>query len=88
MGKRQASGLFSSGLKSLAIWFERQRRVLPWRDNPSIYRVWISEIMLQQTQVSTVVPYFERFIARFPSVKALAEAPLEDVLKEWAGLGY
>lgn len=75
-------------LKQLAAWFERSSRVLPWRENPDTYRVWISEIMLQQTQVITVIPYFEKFIARFPSVQALAEAPLDDVLFHWAGLGY
>lgn len=77
-----------AGLNALASWFERQKRVLPWRSDPSLYRVWISEIMLQQTQVVTVVPYFERFIDRFPTVEALAGAPLEDVLMHWAGLGY
>ncbi|MDR3608405.1 MAG: A/G-specific adenine glycosylase [Oligoflexia bacterium] len=79
---------FRQGLKDLADWFERQKRVLPWRDEPSLYRVWISEIMLQQTQVVTVIPYFERFLKAFPSVEALAAAPEEDVLRAWAGLGY
>ena len=69
-------------------WFERQKRVLPWREDPSLYRVWISEIMLQQTQVITVIPYFEKFVARFPSVQILAAASLDDVLLHWAGLGY
>lgn len=82
------TGAFKDGLGALGAWFERQKRVLPWRDNPSLYRVWISEIMLQQTQVATVVPYFERFLERFPDVRALAEAPLDDVLLLWAGLGY
>jgi A/G-specific adenine glycosylase len=81
-----ASGVKS--LKRLASWFERQKRVLPWRDEPSLYRVWISEIMLQQTQVVTVIPYFEKFVTRFPTVKALARASEEDVLLHWAGLGY
>ena len=83
MGKR-----FETGLRQMAGWFERQQRILPWRENPDTYRVWISEIMLQQTQVITVVPYFEKFIARFPSVQSLAESPQEDVLLHWAGLGY
>ena len=61
---------------------------MPWRENRDPYRVWISEIMLQQTQVATVIPYFERFIKRFPTVKDLAAAPLEDVLQLWSGLGY
>jgi A/G-specific adenine glycosylase len=61
---------------------------MPWREDPSPYRVWVSEIMLQQTQVATVVPYFERFIARFPTVKDLASADTQAVLKLWEGLGY
>ena len=79
---------FASALAQLVSWFERQKRILPWRDEPTLYRVWISEIMLQQTQVVTVVPYFERFTLRFPTVEALARAPLDDVLHAWAGLGY
>ena len=75
-------------VKKLDRWFERQKRVLPWRDEPTLYRVWISEIMLQQTQVITVIPYFERFVARFPTVGVLAAASLDDVLLHWAGLGY
>ena len=74
-------------LDALVEWFERQKRVLPWRDDPSIYRVWVSEIMLQQTQVVTVVPYFERFLARFPTVQSLAQAPEDEVMRHWAGLG-
>ncbi|MGZ3696944.1 MAG: A/G-specific adenine glycosylase [Bdellovibrionota bacterium] len=77
-----------NALLSLASWFGRRKRALPWRDAPTIYRVWISEIMLQQTQVVTVIPYFEKFMGRFPSVEILAQAPLEDVLMHWAGLGY
>lgn len=65
-----------------------QKRVLPWRDCPSLYFVWVSEIMLQQTQVMTVIPYFERFIARFPNVEDLAQASEEEVLFYWSGLGY
>ncbi len=75
-------------LQRLSDWFERQKRILPWRDQPTLYRVWVSEIMLQQTQVVTVVPYFEKFIARFPSVDSLAQALEEDVIQAWAGLGY
>jgi A/G-specific adenine glycosylase len=86
--KGKGLGQLEAGLKQLGAWFERQKRVLPWRDEPSLYRVWISEIMLQQTQVVTVIPYFERFIARFPSVEVLAQAAEEDVLLHWAGLGY
>lgn len=72
----------------LIAWFERVREDLPWRRDRSPYRVWVSEVMLQQTQVSTVIPYFERFLERFPTVQALAAAPLDDVLKAWQGLGY
>ena len=64
------------------------RHNLPWQKPATPYRVWISEIMLQQTQVSTVIPYFERFMERFPDLAALAKAPLEDVLALWSGLGY
>src|SRR4051812_34155351 len=78
----------TSVFTNLGEWFERQKRVLPWRDEPTPYRVWISEIMLQQTQVVTVVPYFERFIAKFPDVRSLARASEDEVLKLWAGLGY
>lgn len=74
--------------EAFANWFGLTHRILPWRDEPTLYRVWISEIMLQQTQVATVVPYFERFVARFPSVEALAAAPESDVVHAWAGLGY
>ncbi|MBE9504293.1 MAG: A/G-specific adenine glycosylase, partial [Proteobacteria bacterium] len=70
-------------------WFEiHGRKDLPWQINRTPYRVWISEIMLQQTQVSTVIPYFERFTKKFPHVAALAEADLDEVLHLWTGLGY
>lgn len=64
------------------------RHHLPWKKPRSAYRVWLSEIMLQQTQVTTVIPYFQRFIKAFPSVKKLAQAPLDEVLRHWSGLGY
>jgi len=64
------------------------RHALPWQHSRDAYRIWISEIMLQQTQVSTVIPYYERFVARFPDVAALATAALDDVLAHWSGLGY
>jgi A/G-specific adenine glycosylase len=79
---------FSSAIRALGAWFENSSRILPWRETPSPYRVWISEIMLQQTQVVTVVPYFERFLSRFPDVESLARASIDDVLLHWAGLGY
>ena len=70
-------------------WFDRHgRRHLPWQRDVTAYRVWVSEIMLQQTQVATVIPYFERFMQRFPTVEALAAAPLDEVLHHWSGLGY
>jgi len=70
-------------------WFERHgRKHLPWQANPTPYRVWVSEVMLQQTQVSTVIPYYERFVARFPTVEVLAAGPLDEVLHLWTGLGY
>jgi A/G-specific adenine glycosylase len=72
----------------LLAWFVGNARDLPWRRDRSPYRVWVAEVMLQQTQVNTVVPYYERFLSRFPTVQALAGAPLEDVLKIWEGLGY
>ena len=70
-------------------WGERRgRRDLPWQRRPTPYRVWVSEIMLQQTQVATVIPYFRRFVARFPSAASLAAADLDEVLALWSGLGY
>ncbi|MGZ5813349.1 MAG: A/G-specific adenine glycosylase, partial [Xanthobacteraceae bacterium] len=76
----------------LLVWYDRHRRKLPWRalpgETPDPYRVWLSEIMLQQTTVRAVGPYFARFTTRWPDVRALAVARLEDVLRLWAGLGY
>ncbi len=74
--------------KDLLAWYSKQGRDLPWRKTRDPYRVWVSEIMLQQTRVETVIPYYERWMARFPSVKQLAEASREDVLRLWEGLGY
>ena len=77
---------------TLLAWYDRHRRALPWRAAPGIrpdpYRVWLSEIMLQQTTVATVGPYFDRFVARWPNVAALAAASLDEVLQLWQGLGY
>jgi A/G-specific adenine glycosylase len=73
---------------ALGAWFEGVARDLPWRRERAPYSVWLSEIMLQQTRVDTVVPYFQRFLARFPDVRALAAAELDDVLHLWSGLGY
>ncbi len=77
---------------ALLEWYDRNRRTMPWRarpgKSPDPYRVWLSEIMLQQTTVRAVKPYFERFVSLFPTVQALADAPTDDVMKAWAGLGY
>jgi A/G-specific adenine glycosylase len=73
----------------LIAWHAREgRHDLPWQRDPTPYRVWISEVMLQQTQVATVIPYYERFIARFPDVRMLAQATVDEVLHLWSGLGY
>lgn len=69
-------------------WFLENRRSLPWREEPTPYRVWISEVMLQQTQVAVVIPYYNKWMESFPSIEALAKAPIEHVLKCWEGLGY
>jgi A/G-specific adenine glycosylase len=74
--------------RRLIAWYRRARRDLPWRRSSDPYRIWLSETMLQQTRVETVVPYYERFLARFPNVESLAAADEEDVLRLWAGLGY
>ncbi|MBZ5485928.1 A/G-specific adenine glycosylase [Halomonas aquamarina] len=75
--------------RRLLTWFDKHgRHDLPWQSPRSAYRVWVSEIMLQQTQVTTVIPYFERFMARFPSLASLARAPQDEVLHLWTGLGY
>ncbi len=69
-------------------WFALHRREMPWRANPEPYRVWVSEVMLQQTQVATVIPYFERFLVRYPSIKALADTDEASLMSLWEGLGY
>jgi A/G-specific adenine glycosylase len=74
--------------RRLLAWYKRHQRPLPWRETSDPYRIWISEIMLQQTQVDTVIPYYRRFLKAFPTVFALAAAPLGDVLKVWENLGY
>jgi A/G-specific adenine glycosylase len=73
---------------ALLAWYARHARQLPWRGHPDPYAVWVSEIMLQQTRVETVIPYFERWMARFPSIPALAAASQQEVLQAWEGLGY
>jgi A/G-specific adenine glycosylase len=74
--------------ESLLDWYGRNARRLPWREYPTPYNVWISEVMLQQTRVETVLPYYQRWMERFPSIASLAEAPLNEVLTAWEGLGY
>lgn len=74
--------------RALLRWYRQEARDLPWRRTHDSYRVWLSEIMLQQTRVATVVPYYERFLAEFPTVAVLAAAPVDKVLRLWAGLGY
>ena len=75
-------------VKPLLLWYDRHARVLPWREEISPYRVWVSEIMLQQTRVEAVKPFFERFLRVLPDVRALSECPEDDLLKLWEGLGY
>jgi A/G-specific adenine glycosylase len=74
--------------RDLLAWFDTHQRDLPWRRTRDPYAIWISEIMLQQTRVSAVLPYYERFLSRFPDFQALADAPEEELLAYWAGLGY
>ena len=88
------NGLFSAAsdrrdfARRLTSWFARAARDLPWRRTRDLYAIWVSEVMLQQTQVATVIPYYERFLARFPTVAELAAADEQDVLRLWEGLGY
>jgi hypothetical protein len=79
----------TAGLRtSLLAWYDRHRRDLPWRKTRDPYRVWVSEVMLQQTTVKTVLPYYAAFLERFPTLRALAEEPEDEVLAAWSGLGY
>jgi len=74
--------------RKLLAWYAASQRDLPWRHTRDPYRIWLSEVMLQQTQVATVIPYYNEFLSRYPDARALAAAPLDDVLKRWEGLGY
>ncbi|GKU80422.1 A/G-specific adenine glycosylase [Paenibacillus sp. L3-i20] len=85
MKEQVAKSYFS---KELLTWYRSGNRDLPWRKNRDPYRIWVSEIMLQQTRVDTVIPYYHTFMSKFPTVRTLAEAPEEEVLKCWEGLGY
>ena len=80
--------LSPEAVKLLLEWFRKNKRVLPWREKREFYRVWVSEIMLQQTRVEAVKEYYLRFMERFPTVGALALAEEDEVLKAWEGLGY
>lgn len=99
MGVRQCEGVETASMKlrsrqiaslrrELLAWYRANRRDLPWRRRRDPYRVWLAEIMLQQTRIAAVLPYYERFLERFPDVRALARARESEVLKYWAGLGY
>ena len=69
-------------------WFDQHgRHDLPWQQNRTLYKVWLAEVMLQQTQVVTVIPYYQKFLTKFPEISSMANAPLDDVLSLWAGLG-
>lgn len=75
--------------RSILDWYDKfGRKQLPWQQDKTAYKVWLSEIMLQQTQVATVIPYYERFLEHFPTVESLANAPQDEVLHLWTGLGY
>jgi A/G-specific adenine glycosylase len=84
----RGEALGQDGIRRLTDWYRVARRDLPWRRTRDPYRIWLSETMLQQTRVDVVVPYYERFLARFPTLESLAVADEEDVLRQWAGLGY
>lgn len=86
--KRGKKEMLEEIVVPLLEWYDKQARVLPWRSSPTPYRVWVSEIMLQQTRVEAVKPYFARFMEALPTVKALADCPEEELLKLWEGLGY
>ena len=88
-GKEQNNNQINEFSKNLISWHKNHgRHNLPWQKKINPYKIWISEVMLQQTQVTTVIPYFERFMQSFPTVQDLASAPLDDVLHHWTGLGY
>ena len=74
--------------KKLLIWYSKNKRTLPWRQSADPYKIWISEIMLQQTQVITVIPFYEKWMKSFPDIQTLANADYDIVLKHWEGLGY
>lgn len=75
-------------VRQLLAWYKENARPLPWRDTPDPYRVWVSEVMLQQTRIEAVRPYFDRFMQELPTIRALAQVPTERLMKLWEGLGY
>jgi len=81
-------GSSSSFTKNLLAWYHQNARDLPWRRTRDPYKIWISEVMLQQTTVQAVIPYFEKWIKLYPTVVAVAETPIEEILNTWQGLGY
>jgi len=85
---KDAAGIKNHLGRKLLAWYKHHQRSLPWRKTKDPYRIWISEIMLQQTQVNTVIPYYQRFLKSFPNVRMLAAAPVQDVLKAWENMGY
>ncbi len=87
-GIRLAGAALAGFRRRLLAWFRANRRNLPWRRHRDPYRIWIAEVMLQQTRITTVLPYYRRFLGRFPTLRALARAREQEVLKHWAGLGY
>jgi len=86
--ERERIDLLSEIVVPLLAWYDQNARVLPWRENTDPYRVWVSEIMLQQTRVEAVKPYYERFLSALPTIEALADVPEEQLMKLWEGLGY
>jgi len=85
---RKKKALFQSLPRRLVLWYRKHHRKLPWRETNDPYKVWISEVMLQQTTVPAVIPYYKKWLKLFPDVKSLSRAPLQKVLKAWQGLGY
>ena len=88
MDRQECVERLKAAVSPLMEWFEKEHRILPWRSDPTAYHVWLSEIMLQQTRVEAVKPYYHRFLADLPTIRALAEASEERLLKLWEGLGY
>lgn len=88
MKERETHRLIQEAIPFLLQWYDYNRRILPWREEPTPYRVWVSEIMLQQTRVEAVRGYYDRFLSRLPGIRELAQVPEEELLKLWEGLGY